>query len=180
MVVLVEGLDLEVALGHVVADVCEVLVGEGEGDIDGLDLGDVDEGAGGVVGRDEVALVDEEAAGFPVYRGDDRGVAQLELGVLDGGLGDADGFLGGVGAGVVGLDGGVGGLGVGAGLVEVFLGHVALFREGGVAFELDPGVLGLGLVACRHGACLYDEGLGLGKVGLGLLEGDQERGAGRW
>jgi hypothetical protein len=140
------GVDLEGALRHVLLQVGQPRLGNGERDVDGRDLVD-DHERRRVVGADEVALVDHQGAGAPRDRRRDGRVLHLHLRVVDGRA--------------VGLDRGFEGGRARPARLELLGRRDAAAGEVGVALRDDPGVGRLRDVALE--------------IGLGLREGRLER-----
>src|ERR1019366_4843080 len=119
--------DGEAAQCHVLFDGGQLGFGNGESDVDGLNLVDGDHVH--IVGGDHVTLFDGEVAGAPVDGRIDGGVAELDLGVFSGGGAGANGGLGASDGGLVGIDGLCAGIGAGAQLLRLVFGDDAGGKE---------------------------------------------------
>jgi len=82
----VEGIDWNrLARLHLFDDVGDVVLGQGEDDRDGMQLGQHHQ-AGGIAGRDIIALVDQAEADPAVHRRDNVAVNEIELSIIQCGL----------------------------------------------------------------------------------------------
>src|SRR5262249_15818775 len=111
-----------------------------EGDADRVYLVDHDQGRR-VVGLDEIALVDDEAAGASVNRRADGGEAELQPGALHGRLVGFDGFPRRLHTRLVGPHAFGERVGVGANLLVLIARDDAAVEQVGVALRLRRGGL---------------------------------------
>jgi hypothetical protein len=147
-------------------------LGNGEGDVYGLNLVDGDHVH--IVGGDHVTLFDGEVAGASVDGRIDGGVTELHLGIFSRGLTGADGSLSAGDGGLVGIDGLGAGIGAGAQLLRLVLGNDAGGEELAVAFGLGILILGVSRIARHVGLGLEERGLVASDIGDGLVVGGFE------